>query len=243
MIDYLYDGTFDGLLTCVYYHYYNDKCYGIFSKNDYSPNLISVPIFIDTDFEKSKKVYDSLQLKVSKTFLKNIYYLFLSNFEDKGKLILAYTVLGFKIGNSIDSYHSNSIVNAAQKQSRKVSLEVQRFLGLIRFSDVSNSLYSSIEPDNDILELLASHFMDRFSSEKIIIHDTKRKKALIAHDYKWHITDFSLKKDINFSDTEIFFRELWKDYHFNVGIEERKNPKLQSQYMPRRYWKNLTEFE
>ena len=25
MIDYLYDGTFEGILTCVYHHYYTEK--------------------------------------------------------------------------------------------------------------------------------------------------------------------------------------------------------------------------
>ena len=30
MIDYLYDGTFEGLLTCIYENYYTEKASGIF---------------------------------------------------------------------------------------------------------------------------------------------------------------------------------------------------------------------
>ena len=29
MTDYLYDGTFEGILTCIYHHYYTDKATGI----------------------------------------------------------------------------------------------------------------------------------------------------------------------------------------------------------------------
>ena len=35
MQDYLYDGTFEGFLTCVYHHYYTEPAAGICLKEEY----------------------------------------------------------------------------------------------------------------------------------------------------------------------------------------------------------------
>ncbi|MDR2407664.1 MAG: DUF4130 domain-containing protein, partial [Bacteroidales bacterium] len=37
------------------------------------------------------------------------------------------------------------------------------------------------------------------------------------------------------------YQELWKTFWRAVAIQERKNPKLQRQFMPKRYWKYLIE--
>ncbi|MEG1200053.1 MAG: DUF4130 domain-containing protein [Algoriella sp.] len=38
------------------------------------------------------------------------------------------------------------------------------------------------------------------------------------------------------------YQELWKSYFKSTTITERKNSKLQIQMMPKRFWKNLTEY-
>nr|WP_315988235.1 DUF4130 domain-containing protein [Desulforamulus aquiferis] len=38
-----------------------------------------------------------------------------------------------------------------------------------------------------------------------------------------------------------FYQELWKEYFKSTAIQGRKNPKLQKQFMPTRYWKYLIE--
>jgi len=40
---------------------------------------------------------------------------------------------------------------------------------------------------------------------------------------------------------EQFFQDLWKEYFHNVSIEDRKNTKRQQQFLPKKYWKHLTE--
>ena len=39
MQDYLYDGTFEGFLTCVYHHYYTEQAAGICLKEEYQSSL------------------------------------------------------------------------------------------------------------------------------------------------------------------------------------------------------------
>ena len=40
MQDYLYDGTFEGFLTCVYHHYYTEQAAGICLKAEYQSSLL-----------------------------------------------------------------------------------------------------------------------------------------------------------------------------------------------------------
>jgi len=242
MADYLYDGTFEGFLCCVYAHYYNEKATGIFQKEHYVPNLINKAYEVQTDATKAVKVYDAIEGKISKHDIKRVYRVFLSSIEDKEVKLLDYIVLGFKHGSKIRLLHGKSPVFDVQQIERKVSFEVHRLLGLIRFSVLQGDiLYAPIEPDHDVCELLAEHFCDRFKNDPFIIHDKKRSKALIARNGDFYISEFTSFDLPAFSDDENEYQKLWKNYFEVIAIKERTNPRCQKNFMPIRYWKNLTE--
>ena len=121
-------------------------------------------------------------------------------------------------------------------------MECHRFEGFIRFNYIDEKfLYSSIEPDNDILELLGDHFKNRFSREYFIIHDISREKALIYNgiSYEIIVMDKDTYEKLKSHDDE--YANLWKAYFKSTTIEERKNLKLQCRMMPKRYWKHILE--
>ncbi|MDR1181486.1 MAG: DUF4130 domain-containing protein, partial [Bacteroidales bacterium] len=43
------------------------------------------------------------------------------------------------------------------------------------------------------------------------------------------------------AEEECYFQATWKQYLQSISIKERKNPNLQRQHMPKRFWKYLTE--
>ena len=43
------------------------------------------------------------------------------------------------------------------------------------------------------------------------------------------------------SEEGSFFQELWRGYFRSASIKERANPGLQLNFMPRRYWRYMTE--
>lgn len=241
MIDFLYDGSFEGLLTCIYNNYYKENCSGIYNKSTYQYSLINTYEIIDTNFELSKIVYDAIIDKISKHALNNVYYMYLSNHKEKENLILYYLKFGFKIGKDIDNLHTHDIVHPVHKYAKKVGLEAHKFLGLLRFIEVENILYAGLTPDHNIIELIADHFADRLKNEKFIIHDKARDIAVIYNQNNWYMSDFKLKNELPISNNEHFYQNLWQGYFDNIGIDSRKNKRLQAQYMPRRYWKNLIE--
>lgn len=242
MIDYLYDGTFEGLLTCIYNHYYVDKAAGIYTRDQYQPSLLNGYMEVETDEDKATTVYDAIEKKISGYDLKRVYRAFLTCDPDKEMKILNYIVLGFRKGSSVSMLHGNDTVLAVQALEKKISVEKERMLQFVRFSVMKNNiLYARIEPDNDVLELTVHHFCDRYRNDPFVIHDVKRSKALIALQGEWYISHFEERDVPEATDDEKAYRRLWKNYFDNIAIKERKNTRCQRNFMPTRYWKNLTE--
>lgn len=242
MMDYLYDGTFDGLLTCIHHHYYIEKATGIFVKNEYQPSLLNGYMEVETDENKADVVYEAIEKKISSYDLRRIYKAYLSTIPDKEMKILRYVIKGFKVGSSISMLHGDHVVYDIQTIEKKINNEKERMLQFVRFSVMKNDvLYARIEPDHDVVELTAHHFCDRYRNDPFIIHDVKRNKALVAFQGDWYITEFGDKDVPEVSADEKEYRRLWKNYFDNIAIKERTNPRCQRNFMPTRYRKHLTE--
>jgi len=256
-MNYIYDGTFDGFLCCVYLHYHREKAEGIFSCGDYQLDLARQGFEVVTNPEDAITVYEAINDKISPWDLERAYRVFRTSIPGKEMLLLNYIRLGFKYGPRIRLLHSNEFVLPVEKADRKLGNEVHRLCGLIRFSVMEaepvagggsfpmplghNILYAVVEPDHDVLEFLAPHFTDRFKWDPFIIHDKNRKKALAGYGGKWYITEFSGETSLKATASEEEYRGLWRNYFDSTAIKERTNPRCQRSFMPLRYWKNLTE--
>ena len=142
---FIFDATFEGLLTAIYEAYYNEvKPQAIYSSLIYEPNLIDNPINIETDLDKFQKVYNAIESKISKKSLQKIYYCYLSETKESSNLIFSYIRMGFKMGKDIELHKNNDTVLNIDKLAKRVSLERHRFTGFVRFKEINNILYSSI---------------------------------------------------------------------------------------------------
>ncbi|MGL6106457.1 TIGR03915 family putative DNA repair protein [Romboutsia sp.] len=241
---FIYDGSFEGLLSTIYEAYYSsEKPDKIYSKINYEENLLEDVLKIKTDLEKFQKVYNAIENKISKEALRKIYYVYLSEFKESSNLILSYIRMGFKLGYKVDYYKNNDVVLNMDKISKRVSLEKHRFTGFVRFKSINNILYSSIEPDFNILPIIGKHFKNRLSNEYFIIEDVKRNIALVYDKNNYYLTNLSKeqKNVLTNSKEEGAYADLWREYFKATAIVERNNPRLQKRQMPTRYWNQLTE--
>ncbi|NMF03159.1 TIGR03915 family putative DNA repair protein [Clostridium beijerinckii] len=242
---YLYDDTFEGLLTSIYDAFYSNgspptSIYGKSQTN--TPLLLGDIVEISTDINKFKKVKNAIINKINFLSLKKIYFAFLSNYEDKGIIIFNYLKIAFKLGPDVHDFLNIDVIRLVDNITKKVLNECHRFEGFIRFNQIEEKLlYSSIEPDNDILELIGDHFKNRFPREYFIIHDISRQKALIYNTNFYEIIDMDMEtyEKLKFHNDE--YTDLWKTYFKATTIQERKNLKLQCRMMPKRYWKHILE--
>lgn len=242
MTDYLYDGSFEGFLTCIYHHYYTGKATGIYRQGCYQPSFLADSREVAPDEALAGKVGRAIAVKISRGDMERVYKVFASSDPDKENKLLAYLILGFLTGRDVNRLHGNPVVFDVQRIEHKVNHEIHRFLGLIRFTALGNGvLYSAFEPDHDILEFLGPHFSDRFRSDPFIIHDLARDKALVSAGGAWYICPFGPDAIPAPESGEEGIRRLWRDYFNAIAIKERTNPRCQKNFMPVRYWKHLTE--
>lgn len=245
MKEFIYDNTFEGFLTAIFYAYSCKEDCIIIKSRDYVPSFINEVVDITTEYDKFDRVYQSILEKLNGAVLRNVYYLYLSDIPGSDYLALRYVKLCYKYGIKINLAKNNDIIILVDKYTRKVAGEAHRFNGFIRFKEVSPlSYYASIDPDHNILPLILNHFTERFSDQNFIIHDLKRELAIIYNTESAVITD--LKK----VDAKIFsysldgkFEDLWKTFYNSVNIKERENLKLRNRSIPRRYWTHLTELK
>ncbi len=248
MNNFLYDGSFPGLLTIFYQLLKNEKKgvgdthFQINSSGKYRQDLFSKVVNIETDTEKAEQVYRFLKSKFSTRSLKRIYYAFLSEIEEIEVEIYHYLLLGIRMGKKIDSFLNNSTVYRIYEVSRKVGCERHRLIGLLRFKKIKGDIYyAALEPDHNILNLIAPHFAARMADQSWLIHDLKRELAAVYQDKEWVLIDLSDDFLLENTEEEENYQKLWKAFFNSIAIKNRKNLRLQRQFMPQRYWKYLTE--
>ncbi len=235
-----YDGSFEGLLTVIY------ECmvcklepFQITTKEE---DLFSEILFFNTDINKTKRLVETIKRVLANRVLKVIYYAYLSDQENIEIDIYNYVKLCFQYNKDVYDNLSNESINRLAKTVRRVQLEKHRFLGFVRFELLKDDVYyAKIEPDNNIIYLIVNHFKNRFRDQNWIIHDIKRGIAAYYDKQSVRIFDLFKVDKIEYKEEEIEFKNLWKKYFKNIAIQERKNPKLQRNFMPVRYWKNLIE--
>ena len=241
MPNYYYDGSFDGLLTVIYMAY-NDRESNMLRVNAKAEQLILAldDIHIITDFSKARRVEKSICDKLSYNFLNSTRTCFLSCDKNKDTVIIHTVYKALKYGeeilNSLDdhAFYMNKLV-------KQVLNERHRYLGLLRFKEMKDGImFSTIEPKNNILPILISHFKNRMKREKIAIFD-KGRKMIVYYDGKKAEIFFVESLEIEWSDEEIEYSELWKTFHKSISIKERENKKLQQSNIPKYYWKHLIE--
>ena len=242
---YLYDGTFEGLLTITF------KCFiekafpqKIYNTSEYIENFLYTTISINTDIEKSTRIWNGILKNISYDTLYISYYAFLSNEKDKEINIVKYICNGFIIGPKINNMLTLPYVNKSFSMKEKVLKECHKLKGLVRFAEMENNIfYSSIHPDNNIIEPLGKHFTKRLSNQNFIIHDKTRNTFFLYNCKQYQIIESDIFNISSFSEKEAKYQELWKTFFNTISIKERKNSRLQMQYMPKKYWQDLIELK
>ncbi|NMA83492.1 MAG: DNA metabolism protein [Epulopiscium sp.] len=243
MKDYVYDGSFEGLLTAIYEAYYRKEIPNrLVSQDTYQISLISQRILIETDEEKAQKVFHSIETKISKEALKKILYVYFSDLEERGTYIYHYLKLGWKIGQEVDQYLGNDSVLRIHQIYQRVNKERHFMLGLIRFRELQNNiLYAPVEPQYNILGLVAPHFVNRMPQENWMIHDLRRSIGAMYNKKEWVIGEVNIGGEVPLGEEECRYQKLWKSYFKHISIENKRNIKLQKSNMPMKYWKHLIE--
>ena len=236
---YYTDNDPETFYTAVFDAYADENAY-LFSSPALQTALCDNWIDVIPNHEKATRVIQKIQ-KIDRLALCELDYILRSNDTEKDQIAFLYLRLLVKEKRPVRTMLSEKCVREAMDIRQKVSYEVHRLKGFLRFQEtVSGVFYSPCSPDHNVLDLLMPHFTARFKIVPFVIHDVKRNLACIYNGNEWILT---AAKDANvmISEREDGFSQLWKKYYKTVAIPARKNEKLMNAYMPRRYHKFMTE--
>lgn len=242
-VAYLYDGSFEGLMTAVFEAYENhEEPARIADADTFQSAFGEESVEIQTNYEKAERVCVSVEKKIGERDFASLYSCFLSENPHRGTMIYRYIRLGLKMGYETCTRLTHPDVLPVCKISRAVGGEYQKLRGFIRFSMMEGHVYyAEISPKYNQTPLLMPHFADRLQKNPFVIHDVRRKTAGLYNTESWEIVSAENLTPPSFSQDELEYRQLWKTFYKTIAIEERKNARLQMQMMPKRYWKHMIE--
>lgn len=181
-VTYVYDGSFEGLLTAVFESFENRElpC-SIVAEDEFVPTLFACKT-VDTDPQKADRVRRGLK-NVSADVWNAVRLGYLTCVEDRGTLINDFVHMAMHYGAGVMRMLADDTVSRLTKAVRALKQESHKYTGFVRFSiSEDNTLTSIIEPKNSVLPLLAPHFCDRYPNESFLIYDKTHSQALVWHN-------------------------------------------------------------
>lgn len=239
---YRYDGSFDGLLCCVFESYDKQEIPMDILHPDTPQTMLFYVKEIITDTQKSNRVLASIPKKIGAQGLDFVRHAFLTCMNQKELYILLFLRMGYRYGPSVMNMLTNDVVNTLFKAVKHLDKESHLLKGFVRFSIFSNVLVAEIEPKNYVLPLMTEHFCERYPEERFLIYDKTHDMALVYKPYQSAVIPIEALEMPEPDEEEQSFRELWRLFYDTIEVQGRHNPKCRMSHMPKRYWKYMTEF-
>lgn len=240
---YTYDGSFEGLLCCVFESYERKEIpFDIYALNGEQGWLFESR-WIETDPVKAERVYSSIPKKISPEAQELVRLSFYTCSPRKEMLLLQFLRLGFSHGRRVMDMLADDTVHALHKAVGHLTREAHKFKGFVRFSVYGKVMAAVIEPDNQVLPVIMEHFCDRYRNEAFMIYDKTHRMALVHRPGDSgiiHADELTLPET---DADEEQYRLLWKKFYDTIAIEGRKNLRFRMSHMPKKYWSRLPEME
>ncbi len=219
----IYDGSFESFIKALKIALeYNDA---IISKEE---NLFDENIYINKT---------SNDIEIDKELYFDILIIYLSEVQGFENIALRY--LREKINGNKNILNDN--IKKVIDIKRKFFRELHKYKGFTRFYEVDkNLMFSKIMPENNIVYFLANFFKKRIQQD-FVIYDEKRKIGAFKKGNEIYIEKIDeIKFKVSEKEKEII--TLWKGFLKDITIKERVNLKLQKNFVPLKYRRNMIEF-
>lgn len=251
MLHLYYDGSFNGWLNAFAFCIENNMAIEkvrLSTKKD--TQLFDELIEIQTDIAKAKDTWSQFKSKLDAKLCREFFVAFFSQDEKAIQITLYLALKVWNEGkNILQNFADNHVLYFAQTV-RKVEREKHRMMAFVRFQKSTDGCYHCIiEPDYNVLPLIANFFKNRYADQIWFIYDIRRSYGL--YYYLKMILEVQLctnasentlpTRSIELAEDERLYQNLWKDYFKSTNIVARRNLKLNIQHVPKRYWKYLIE--
>ncbi|MCL2810810.1 MAG: TIGR03915 family putative DNA repair protein [Clostridia bacterium] len=244
-ISYRYDGSLDGLLCCIFEAYERkEEPLSIVAGHAVQLALDAHVRDIATDPERASRVQKGILARIGPEAFACVQQAALSADPRAAQITLAYVKLGFSVGPRIDQRLADPAVYTMNKLLRQVTWEAHRYIQFLRFNELEGGMYfAEMEPEHDVLVLVMPHFADRFGQQPFIIHDRTRRLAGVWDMRAWTLVSSETMRLPPPTADEARYQALWRMFYKSIAIKQRINPNLRRQFMPKKFWRYITEMQ
>ena len=253
MTVFVYDKTFEGLLTAVF-DAYSRRSFPdlLLAEGEPFPLFYDEAVTICTDDAKVDRVWKGLQKKLSATALSVITVTWLSELPEVDVLLFRYIRKAIDAPRTIELNFGDPDVLEVSKIWKKVTNERLRVMQFLRFQKAADgTFFAAVKPIYNVLPLTLPHLKDRFADQCWLLYDLKREygyyydlkevNEITFEDSRAAFLRHGKLEDELLDKNEKLFQEGWKSYFHSVCIQSRLNPVKHKKDMPVRFWKYLTE--
>lgn len=251
MIVYRCEDTLESVFTAIYLAYEEKRNHEdtVISLTE-EPILFAEDIPVRPDEEKTRKVMNTLKRRFGSEDSLRLCMALAANDENKAQAVYRTVVNGLRNscrpGHLFDNLADDDI-HRAFSLGRAVSTEAGHQKQFLRFQELDNGvLYSRIGPKNDVMVFLMPHFADRLPVENFLIYDEKRNLfGIHPAGRPWYLLrgeEADRPLQLRYSEEELQYQELFRQFCHTITIEERKNQKLQKGMLPLRFREYMVEF-
>ncbi len=233
------EGNEQAFYTAVFDAYKDETAY-LFSSAQQQTALDDCYTEVTEDEEKARRVLKKINA-IDRRAAFEVSCILRTPYPDREQTAFLYIRLLVQTSAPVRGKLTVPAVRRAMDLVYKVTGETHNMKGFLRFQETEGGVfYAPFSPDNDVLDLLMPHFLNRFQGVPFVIHDVARGLAGIGKEGKFFIVP-AAKATVTVTAEESFFCELWRSYYSTVAITARKNEKQMKKSMPVRYWKFLPE--
>lgn len=134
--------------------------------------------------------------------------------------------------------------------TRAIDSECEHMRQFIRFEHLigegSEVWFARCNPRDSVVPLIMGHFAERFNIQPFIIYDESHHVAGVYEGRTWYLVrtddpETSLLRLPDKAADEVVMQQAWRRFYHTVAVEARYNPELRRHFMPKRFWRNLTE--
>jgi len=251
MSQFFYDGTFPGLLSIIFYTYDSKIWPEAIIRPGQSALLFGDTITIETNEVNATRVWEGIKRVGGTITCEQLFHAFLSLDSKVEMVILQYSKELFSAKECIATNFALDCVLKVSQLEHKVLREAHRMVMFIRFEQAADGTwFAPITPKYDVLPLITGHFRLRFADQPWLIYDAKREygfsfdtkklEQITIENPAFNAVSGQLNKDVTHPD-EDKYQAMWKSYFKQIAIRERTNLRCQQNFMPKRFWKYLTE--
>jgi probable DNA metabolism protein len=252
------DNSYGNLLTAIDWCLRSEEKPDGFLTADDCPLLIDCRTFLTVE-NISIQIRNDLKSRISAAaaarIMLNAWLAWLSEESAIALRLYEYLHEAYRSGRDPSDAINHPAAVAVSEAAKKCTRMAHSYKGILRFrqsgGSENNFYLAEIDPDCNVLPLIAGHFADRFADQKFLIIDRLRK-IVFVHNSDGSNSLHNMETG-NSSHSEIMgmvcgifddeVTEYWKKYLSHLSIPERVNHRLQKSNLPLKYRKHMSEFQ